>query len=70
MFGKGKTAGELLDKRGHVVNKKGWLIDSEGHICDYKGRKKFDKRQLTAEGDFPRLFNLNGRRFDINDVCG
>lgn len=25
---------------------------------------------MTAEGDFPRLFNLSGRRFDILDVCG
>lgn len=25
---------------------------------------------MTQDGDFPRLFNLNGRRFDIGDVCG
>lgn len=60
----------MLDKQGKPVNKKGWLVDGQGNICDIHGRKKFDKKQLTAEGDFPRLFNLNGRRFDINDLCG
>jgi hypothetical protein len=25
---------------------------------------------MTPEGDFPKLFNLNGRRFDIQDLCG
>ena len=67
---KGKKAGELLDKRGKLVNKKGWLIDEHGNICDQNGRKKFDKKQLTSDQDFPRLFNLNGRRYDIIDVCG
>lgn len=66
---KGKN-GETLDKRGKLVNKRGWLVNEEGHIVDHNGRKKFDKRQLTAEGDFPRLFNLNGRRFEIGDLCG
>jgi hypothetical protein len=39
-------------------------------VCDRNGRKKFDKKQLTPDSDFPRLFNLNGRRFDILDLCG
>jgi hypothetical protein len=25
---------------------------------------------LTPDGDLPKLYNLNGRRFDVNDVCG
>jgi hypothetical protein len=25
---------------------------------------------MTADGDLPKLFNYNGRRFDINDVIG
>jgi hypothetical protein len=60
----------MVDKAGRSVNKKGWLVDSHGNVCDVHGRKKFDKHQLTSEGEFPRLFTLNGRRFDINDVCG
>ena len=69
LLSKGKK-GELFDKKGKAVNKKGWLIDEKGNICDRNGRKKFDKKQMTAEGDFPRLFNLGGRRFDVNDLCG
>jgi hypothetical protein len=52
------------------VNQRGWLTDKDGHIIDAHGRKKFDKMQMTPEGDFPKLFNLNGRRFDIQDLCG
>ena len=58
-----------MDKNGRKVNKNGWLVDSKGNIIDQYGRKKFDKKQLANE-DLPKLFNYNGRRFDINDVCG
>lgn len=62
--------GELVDKKGRRVNKKGFLTDKAGNIIDKNGRKKFDKKQLTADGDLPKMFNYNGRRFDINDVIG
>jgi hypothetical protein len=35
------------------------------------GIKKFDQRQLNPDnGDLPRLFNYQGKRFDILDICG
>ena len=42
----------------------------QGHLVDQHGRKKFDRKQLVAEGDLPKLFNYNGKRFDIKDVMG
>lgn len=39
-------------------------------MIDNHGRKKFDKRQMTPDGDLPKLFNYNGRRFDITDCIG
>jgi len=58
-------------KRGQKVNEKGWLTDAEGNIIEGRfGRVKFDKRQLTKDGDLPKMFNYNGRRFDIQDVMG
>jgi hypothetical protein len=39
-------------------------------MIDNYGRKKFDKSQLTTDGDLPKLFNYNGRRFDITDTIG
>lgn len=36
---------------------------------DKDGRKKFDKRQLNGD-DLHKLFNYNGKRFDIKDVIG
>ena len=62
--------GELVDKKGRRVNKKGYLTDRTGNIIDKNGRKKFDKKQLTPDGDLPKMFNYNGRRFDINDIIG
>jgi len=37
---------------------------------DRLGRKKLDKKQLTTEGDIPKLFTLSGKRYDIKDVMG
>jgi hypothetical protein len=31
---------------------------------------KFHQTQLTSDGDLPKLFNYNGRRFDIVDCIG
>lgn len=39
-------------------------------MVDNFGRKKFDRSQMTSDGDLPRLFNYNGRRFDVTDTLG
>ena len=63
--------GDLVDKYGRMVNRKGWLIDKKGNVVDFMGVKKFDQRNLNPDnGDLPRLFNYNGQRYDINDICG
>lgn len=62
--------GEIVDKKGRKVNKKGWLVDDFGNLVDKNGRKKFDKKQLTPEGDLPKLYNYSGRRFDVADIIG
>ena len=58
-------------RRGRKVNDKGWLVDNSGNIVEDRfGRVKFDKQQLTKDGDLPKLFNYSGRRFDIQDAMG
>jgi len=64
------SKGRFVDKRGNRVSQRGYRIDGNGHLIDNYGRKKFDKTQMTGDGDLPKLFNYNGRRFDINDVIG
>lgn len=64
------SKGSFVDKRGNRVSQRGYRIDEAGHLVDNYGRKKFDRTQMTADGDLPKLFNYNGRRFDINDVVG
>jgi hypothetical protein len=39
-------------------------------MLDHRGRRAFDKAQMTADGDLPKLFNYNGRRYDITDTIG
>ena len=58
------------DKRKSNVSSRGYRLDSRGDMVDNNGRKKFDKTQMTADGDLPKLFNYNGRRFDITDTIG
>lgn len=61
---------EFKDKRGSKVSSRGYRIDEEGHMVDNHGRKKFDRAHMTEDGDLPKLFNYNGRRFDITDCMG
>jgi hypothetical protein len=63
--------GMYLDKKSRRINKHSWMtLAGQGHLVDVHGRKKFDKNQLTKDGDLPRLFNYSGKRFDIKDVMG
>ena len=64
------SQGFYIDKKARRVNKHGWyMLPSQGHIVDKEGRKKLDKRQLNDD-DLHKLFNYNGKRFDIKDVMG
>lgn len=63
--------GMFLDKKSRRVNKHGWMtLAGQGHLVDVHGRKKFDKNQLAKDGDLPKLFNYNGKRFDIKELMG
>ena len=61
---------EYSDKRGSKVSSRGYRVDDKGNMIDNHGRKKFDKSQMTPDGDLPKLYNYNGRRFDITDTIG
>lgn len=67
---KKNSSGQYVDKRGAIVTARGYRINEQGHLIDNYGRKKFDKAHMTADGDLPKLFNYNGRRFDIVDTIG
>jgi hypothetical protein len=65
-----KTPGSFADRKGAKVSSRGYRTDSKGNMIDNHGRKKFDRAQMTPDGDLPKLFNYNGRRFDVTDVIG
>ena len=65
-----KKGSGFVDKRNSDVSSRGYRVDSAGHMIDNNGRKKFDRSQMTQDGDLPKLFNYNGRRFDITDTIG
>lgn len=62
--------GAFVDKRGSRVSSRGYRMDSAENMQDNYGRPKFHKNQMTEDGDLPKLFNYNGRRFDITDSIG
>jgi len=62
--------GNFGDKRKSNVSSRGFRTDGQGNIIDNFGRKKFDRAQATPDGDLPKLFNYNGRRFDVTDTIG
>ena len=51
------------------MTSRGYRIDKNGNLIDNYGRKKFDKSHLTSDGDLPKLFNYNGRRFGVDTGC-
>ena len=59
-----------MDKKGSRVSSRGYRIDSQGNIVDNYGRKKIHRQQATPDGDLHRMYNYNGRRFDIVDTLG
>jgi len=61
--------GDHVDRNGAVVTSRGYKMNQNGDIIDYDKRKKFDKSQMI-QGDLPKLFNYNGKKFDIKDVIG
>jgi hypothetical protein len=65
-----RNKGEFCDKRGSKVSSRGYRMDDSRNIIDNHARKKFDNHHTTSDGDLPKLFNYNGRRFDITDVIG
>lgn len=78
--------GFSVDKKGRRVNKHGWLEEDpknkplspkatetrlpRNNLVDKHGRKKFDKSKLTDDGDIPKLYNLEGNKYDIKDTIG
>lgn len=65
-----KKNGDMVDKKGKRVNRQGYLEDKYGNIIDKNGRKKFDRSILNSDGDMPKLYNYNGKKFDIEDIIG
>lgn len=61
--------GAFVDKRGSHVSNRGYRLDEQGNLIDNHNRKKFDAAHMQ-DGDLPKLFNYNGRRFDITDTIG
>jgi glutathione peroxidase-family protein len=62
--------GRNVDKKGRQVNRKGFLADDNGHLISRKKTKKFDKKQLTPDGDLPKLLNYDAVKFDAMDTVG
>jgi hypothetical protein len=50
------------------VNAKGYLIDFKGNVVDREGRKIFDKRYLSADGEIPKIFPFT--KFNIEKITG
>jgi len=67
---KNQRTGNYVDKYGDRVSSRGYRIDASGNLIDNYKRKKFDKSHMTPDGDLPKFFNYNGRRFDITDIIG
>ena len=63
---KKNAQGQHFDKFGRLVNQKGYLIDIHGNIVDKDGKKIFDKKQISANGEIPKIFPFT--KFNINNI--
>lgn len=60
----------FVDKKGVEMSQRGYRIDNDGNIVDVFGIVKIHSSHVTSDGDLPKLFNYDGRRFDITDCIG
>jgi len=44
------------------------LIDYNGNIVDINGKKVFDKKYLSSNGDFPKIFPFT--KFNVKNIQG
>lgn len=58
------------DKKGRPCTRLGWLTDASGDLVDVHGRKKLNRKVIGDTGDFQKLYNLSGKRFELKDVIG
>lgn len=65
---KKNAQGQHFDKFGRLVNQKGYLIDINGNIVDKDGKKIFEKRQISPNGEIPKIFPFT--KFNINNILG
>ena len=60
---------QMVDKRGKPVNAKGYLVDGPiGNIVSQDGILLFDKRELSSDGEFPKIFPFT--KFNIDEIRG
>ena len=70
-FQKAFKAGRFLDQFGRQVSMQGFLMDTQGSLINKEGVKRFDYLQFAQFGGaMPKLYNYEGKRFDIHDVMG
>ena len=58
--------GQSFDKQGRLVNQRGYLIDQHGNVVDSDGKKIFERRYLSSNGDFPKIFPFT--KFNIKNI--
>ena len=63
---KDTSSGKYWDKKGRQVSVRGYLIDRVGNVITAAGKKIFAKKELDANGEFPKLFKFT--RFDENEI--
>ena len=62
------SEGLLIDRRARRVNRKGYLVDDVGNVIDFRGTLVFERRHLTSEGEFPKIFPFS--KFDYESIVG
>jgi hypothetical protein len=62
--------GQFTEKQGCRVSERGYRVDADGNLIDNQGVRKLKAFQMTRDGDVPRLFSYEGRRFNLTDVIG
>ena len=62
--------GQIVDKQGRLVNEQGLLVDEKGNLKDKHGRTKLTSKQLYRSGAIPKAYNMEGKKYDVNSVCG
>jgi hypothetical protein len=62
--------GELVDKKGRLINGRGYRVDSFGNVLNLKDVPIIPKHDMGQDDELPLPLSMHKFNFNANDIMG